>query len=55
MAPGEDNLVRIDVIHGGDNRVELGEVKSVGELKRVTKDNKRTTYLATTLRWTAVR
>jgi hypothetical protein len=48
---GEAHVVRIDVIHGGDKRVKLGEVKSLDELKRATKEAKLTTYLVTTLHW----
>jgi hypothetical protein len=48
---GESHIARIDIIHSGDKRIELGEVKSLDELKRATKEAKRTTYLVTTLHW----
>jgi hypothetical protein len=54
-APDATHLVRIDVIYGGDKPIELGEVKSVEELKRASKDKPRTTYLVTTLRWSAAK
>jgi hypothetical protein len=52
---GEDHIVRIDVIHGGDKGVKLGDVKSLDELKNSTKEAKRTTYLVTTLHWVSIK
>lgn len=53
LAPGETHLVWIQVVHGGDKRIELDQIKSLEELKRASKELKRTTYLVTTLRWAA--
>lgn len=53
LAPGEDHLVWTQVVHGGDKRIELDQIKSLEELKRASKERKRTTYVVTALRWAA--
>lgn len=51
---GEVHVASIYTIHGAD-KAELGDVKSVDDLKRKSKDHVGTTFLVTTVYWTAAR
>jgi hypothetical protein len=51
---GEVHIASIYAIHGAD-KAELGDVKAVEDLKRKSLKHKGTTFLLTTLYWTADR
>lgn len=50
--PGEVHIASIYAIHGAD-KAELGDIQSVDDLKRKSMRHKGTTFLITTLYWTA--
>jgi hypothetical protein len=51
---GESHIARIDVIPDPtEKQVDLGEVKTLAKVKELSKQTPRTTYIVTTLHWTA--
>lgn len=51
---GQVHIASIYAIHGAD-KAELGDVKSIDDLKRKSKDHMGTTFLVTTLVWVSDR
>jgi hypothetical protein len=49
--PGQVHIASIYAIHGAD-KTELGDVKSIEDLKRKSKDHVGTSFIVTTVYWT---